>query len=516
MASGSTPVTTPPGQASGPPAQPGAPRRWSLFQVLLAGVALVAVLITLRAFLYGARLSVRTAPPGATVFVNGRVAGATPVVLRGVGPGNYCLRLEKEGFVSAVRQLKVPREGLAVEETLTPNGAGSLLVQIKPRGAEVLLDGELLGNTPLQRLGVPAGVHDLVVRKTNHKPYIQRIEVRPGELLEFKDFGLEDMILTMLRAGVEREKQSVRNYMDLGHYLFVNDELDEAAEIYARAEQVAATPLVFAADTRAEERALEQRLRAEDVDRLHNEIKRKTTWPGKDVTKFAAVVKHQQELAVGKNVADWPTVRAAVQNLVQDQKYERAEALLQQHIAAAPNTPLLAQAYIELLQVRLRMHKLDGVRETQTRFNELYGGQAVYLRQAANAVYSSAKGYQGAARAEVLGIAEQMLRAGVLHTKPGRGEPELHALCKFELANVLCLQGRPEQGVLFYREAIAGTKDESTRELRSLNFVECLKTVHNLGEARATLAKLSASPREEIAKRAKDELRQLMPSPDNK
>jgi tetratricopeptide (TPR) repeat protein len=359
------------------------------------------------------------------------------------------------------------------------------------------------------------------VRKTNHKPYIQQIDLHPGEPWVLKDFGLEDMILTMLRANVEREKQCVRHYMDLAHYLFVNDELDEAAEVYVKAQQVAVTPLEFAPETSAEEKSLEFRLRAEDADRLIQEIKRKKSWVGKDLTKFKEIVDRGQELAAGKTVTDWVFVRETVLGYIQDQKHQNAQALLLQHIAAvtkdkkAPQVNL-PQAYIELILVRLRMHNLAATRETTQRFLELYGGDPACLRQAANGIYTTAKGYQGIERAEALAMAEQMLKLGTELSRPARGEPEMHALCKFELANVLCLQGRHEQAAPLYREAIAGTKDASTKELRTMNLVECLKTLNNPGEARGLLAPLCNSPREDIAKRAKEELRLLMPSPENK
>jgi hypothetical protein len=99
----------------------------------------------------------------------------------------------------------------------------------------------------------------------------------------------------------------------------------------------------------------------------------------------------------------------------------------------------------------------------------------------------------------------------VEYARPGHGEPELHALCKFELANVLCLQGKPEKARHLYAESIAGTKDESTKELRTQNYIACLKSLGDMGEVRAQLNYLAKSPREEVAKKAKEELSQLMP-----
>jgi tetratricopeptide (TPR) repeat protein len=517
-----TPVEVRPAEPSGgmQPFVAGAsapPRKgFPVLQAAMAAIVIVAAGIGVYSWLSGARVAVQSEPPGATVLVNGRVVGATPVVVRGLSPGQYCLRMEKEGYTTLVRPLAVPREGLTIQETLAPIGTGALTVQIKPSGAEVLLDGEVVGHTPLPTLAVRVGTHDLVVRKTNFKSYVQRIEVQAGQPLEYKDFGLENLVLTMLRANVETEKQRVAHYMDLGHYLFVNDELDEAAEVYAQALQVANTALEFAKDTPVEERGMEQQRRAEDINRLNEEIRKKSHWPNKDVVKFASILRRQQDLVAGKNIMDWQSVRESVQNFIQDGKQERAQALLLQHIAAAPNTPNTPQAYIELLQLRLRMHSLEAAQETYGKFFDLYGGQPPLLRQAANSVYNAARLYQGVERSRVLEIAERMLRTSELLTRPGRGEPEMNSLCKFELANVLCLQGKPEAAVPLYRESIAGTANEPTKEARSQNLVDCLRTLNELKEVREILTKLSTSKTPEVAQKAKDDLQRLTPSPDNK
>jgi TolA-binding protein len=502
---------------SAPPTTPPASTGFSLLKTLLFCLGGGALLWWAGSSCSRAALVLTTDPPGATVVLNGRVAGAAPVRLTGLRSGSYCLRLEKEGYTPVARPVALPAEGLSLHEKLQPLGSGGLLVALKPRGAEVLLDGELLGHTPLTLAGVPVGIHEMVVRKTNFKPYSHRIDVQPGQTLEFKDFALEDIVLAMLRANVENEKQSVSHYMDLGHYLFVNDELDEAAEVYCRAQRVAAAPLEFPPNTPAQERVIEEQRRAEDRNRLYEEIKRKSHWPNKDVTKFRTLLAQQQDLLIGKNVKDWVAVRQSVQNLLQEKKHERAQALLLEHIAAVPNTPLLPQAYIELLQVRLQMHKLDGVRETYGKFFDLYGGQPVLLRQAANAVYTAAEMYQGGERTEVLTMAERMLRTAAKGSDPGKGRTdELHALCQFELANVLYRQKRFDQAAPLYRDSVAGTKDLSTKALRNRNLVECFKNMNSLAEARAVLEEIIKSNDANVGPWAKDELAKLGPSPEHR
>jgi len=455
------------------------------------------------------RLAVNSNPVGASVFVNGRLAGATPLSVGGLKHGEYTLRVEKDGFASLVKTIQLGGADLELHETLKRNGIGSLSVDIKPYGAEVLLDGEVFGTTPLVRDDVPIGPHELLIRKTNFKPYMQRVEVSGDEQLAFKDFSLEDIVLAMLRNSVEADKQRVSNYMDLGHYLFVNNEMDESAEVYAKALAVANTPLEFAPTAEATEKALEQRLRAEDMNRLNEEIRKKSHWPGKDVAKWASVLRKQQEEVAGNNPTDWATVNEQVQNFIRDDKLERAQALLLKHIDLVKNGPLLPQAYVSLLSLRLKMHNLDGVRETNDKFTELYSTQPTLARQAANTIYTAAGNFQGEPQKEVLTMAEKLLRKAVVSTQRGRGDPELNALCKFELANVLTLENHGDQAVALYRESVEGTRDASTQELRNQKLVECFIKIDNFAEARVVLAQLNKSPRPEVVRKAAEDLQAL-------
>jgi hypothetical protein len=452
-------------------------------------------------------LAVETNPSGASVFINGKLAGATPVDLNGLSAGQYCVRIEKDGFATLTRSIELTAAGLQMKESLQPRGVGGLTVDIKPYGAEVLLDGEFLGQTPISRSNIPVGIHEIMIRKTNFKPYVQRIEVTSDTALEFREFALEDMILTMLRSQVDGDRQRVSHYMDLGHYLFVNDQLDESAEMYAKALAVANTPIQFAQEVNAEERRLEMRLRAEDLNRLNEEIRKKSHWPGKDVRKWAQILKQQQEAVAGNNIAEWQTVREQVDNFVRDGNFQRAERLIQDHIVAAKNNPQVSQAYISLLTLRLKLHNLDNIRETYAKFDEQFGAQPALARQAANAIYSTQANFQGEQRTEILGMAEKLLRKGVAASK--RGEPELCALCKFELANVMTLQHRGDQAVPLYRESITGTRDATTKDLRAQKLYDCLKAIGNLTEARDVLTTLSASATPDIATRAQAELKQL-------
>src|ERR1051325_10750751 len=66
----------------------------------------------------GGSLRIETEPPGASVLLNGRLAGTTPCELTGLDSGSYGLRLEKEGCNSVKRKLELGGDGLAIKEKL--------------------------------------------------------------------------------------------------------------------------------------------------------------------------------------------------------------------------------------------------------------------------------------------------------------------------------------------------------------------------------------------------------------
>jgi hypothetical protein len=57
----------------------------------------------------GGGLEVISRPPGASVFIDGKPVGQTPLVLQSVEPGNHGIRLEQEGYRSWVTSVRITR-----------------------------------------------------------------------------------------------------------------------------------------------------------------------------------------------------------------------------------------------------------------------------------------------------------------------------------------------------------------------------------------------------------------------
>jgi hypothetical protein len=71
----------------------------------------------------------------------------------------------------------------AAESTakVAPGTPGSMEVLSRPTGAEVFVDGALVGRTPLSLPGVEAGGHAVRIALPGHQRWVTSVEVRPGE-----------------------------------------------------------------------------------------------------------------------------------------------------------------------------------------------------------------------------------------------------------------------------------------------------------------------------------------------
>ena len=92
-------------------------------------------------------MSLTSVPDGARFYVNDKPEGKGPISLSGLKPGDYTIRVEKEGFATATKTVSLENGGAIVEEFRLENVMGRLEVRTIPSGAEVYLDGSRIGTT---------------------------------------------------------------------------------------------------------------------------------------------------------------------------------------------------------------------------------------------------------------------------------------------------------------------------------------------------------------------------------
>jgi len=92
-------------------------------------------------------LSLTSLPPGARFYVNGSFAGKSPVIMPNLNPGDYEVRAELEGYGMLNRTVRIANGVSAREEFRLSNIMGRLEVRTSPVGAQVTVDGKVVGTT---------------------------------------------------------------------------------------------------------------------------------------------------------------------------------------------------------------------------------------------------------------------------------------------------------------------------------------------------------------------------------
>jgi hypothetical protein len=66
-----------------------------------------------------------------------------------------------------------------VVEDLLQSASGNLLFSVSEEGSDISIDGNLVGTSPLKRLALPAGPHDVRVQKQGFVAWAQTVQVKP-------------------------------------------------------------------------------------------------------------------------------------------------------------------------------------------------------------------------------------------------------------------------------------------------------------------------------------------------
>ncbi len=152
------------------------------FEVMeVLGVERKEIIATLKKTVRGGDLVVHTAPPGASIYLDGKLVGTSPYDGKGLSPGTYRIRVIKEGFETWERVENV-EAGKRVEVIAQLKvKVADLEVRSEPPRATVYLDGKNMGETPVTLSGVRAGQYSIRVVKEGYHPYEERVELIGGD-----------------------------------------------------------------------------------------------------------------------------------------------------------------------------------------------------------------------------------------------------------------------------------------------------------------------------------------------
>ncbi len=128
-----------------------------------------------------APVSFSSDPSGATVRIDGRSLGTTPLTAE-LGAGSHRLELSMAGRETRRRSIEVvAKEPLTVPSISLPIAAGHLTLESEPSGATVTVDGTFRGETPLELSVDPNRALEIKISKAGHDTATLKLTVAPRE-----------------------------------------------------------------------------------------------------------------------------------------------------------------------------------------------------------------------------------------------------------------------------------------------------------------------------------------------
>jgi hypothetical protein len=133
-----------------------------------------------------------TVPQGASAYVDGAYYGITPALASNLVAGTHQVRLSLSGFqdwlgnvnvvggstITVSQTLNLPPTG-----TVTPvPGTGSVAVSSNPSGAQVFLDNNYAGISPLTIPSVQPGSHTVLIKQSGYADWQATQTVQPGQV----------------------------------------------------------------------------------------------------------------------------------------------------------------------------------------------------------------------------------------------------------------------------------------------------------------------------------------------
>jgi hypothetical protein len=155
-----------------------------------------------------ASLKVQSTVPNAEVFLDGSSLGRAPIDRNDIEPGKHYIVVHRDGYADFKREvMMIENQPMALVADLS--ASGTLRILSTPSAAEVRIDGELIGKTPVVREGVAAGDHVVEVRTKDYDLYKETIKVEGGRE---KLFSIDLKKSGPSAEQIQRRKQGMSSF----------------------------------------------------------------------------------------------------------------------------------------------------------------------------------------------------------------------------------------------------------------------------------------------------------------
>jgi formylglycine-generating enzyme required for sulfatase activity len=127
---------------------------------------------------------VSSVPLDATVLIDGKSFGKTPTHTR-LSPGSYLLEIRADRFKTWKHRLIVkPNEPQEIKEVRLQQADGKLTLNTKPDGANIIIDGIFVGQTPLTFDLSPDKHHVVQISKAGYEKTNRKVQIASAESIQ--------------------------------------------------------------------------------------------------------------------------------------------------------------------------------------------------------------------------------------------------------------------------------------------------------------------------------------------
>jgi hypothetical protein len=116
-------------------------------------------------------------PDNVSVVINGDYKGSTPLTVSGLDPGTYNITFSRFNYEKFSTQAAIESRSITeVTATLQPK-TGTLVINTTPVGAQIALDGTVVGTAPVTRTNLAAGNHTINTTLEGYIPVEEQVHV---------------------------------------------------------------------------------------------------------------------------------------------------------------------------------------------------------------------------------------------------------------------------------------------------------------------------------------------------
>lgn len=126
-------------------------------------------------------LIVSSIPEGATVYLNDKVIGKTPLDTKNINPGSFTLKISYPQYIPYTEEITIEKGKTVRRDIVLLKSETYLSLDSNPEGARVSIDGLVVGTTPYETISITIGKHKIRIEQDGYLPYETEIEIRKGK-----------------------------------------------------------------------------------------------------------------------------------------------------------------------------------------------------------------------------------------------------------------------------------------------------------------------------------------------